>query len=92
MNADENRPTPPTPARSRRPFLIALGVCLAWGIFLAFYGPRVGSGGLEPPALEGTGLPASADFAWPLLDLQDKPFDLGRFRGKPLVVNIWAYW
>lgn len=82
----------PSPIRSRRPYLIAAGVAVAWVVFLAFYGPRIGPGGLEPPSLEGTGIPASADFSWALRDLDDRPADLARFRGKPLVLNVWATW
>ena len=77
--------------RSRKPYLIAIGLVLAWALFLAFFGPRQ-SRGLEPPLLEGSGLPASADFSWALLDLDDKATDLSRFRGKLLVLNVWATW
>lgn len=37
--------------------------------------------------------PSSAPlFAATLTDLQDKPAELARYRGRPLVVNFWARW
>jgi thiol-disulfide isomerase/thioredoxin len=37
--------------------------------------------------------PSSAPlFAAALTDLQDKPTELARYRGRPLVVNFWARW
>ena len=37
--------------------------------------------------------PSSAPlFAATMTDLQDKPAELARYRGRPLVVNFWARW
>ncbi|MDX1674739.1 MAG: TlpA disulfide reductase family protein [Longimicrobiales bacterium] len=35
---------------------------------------------------------ASADYTWTLLDLDGAPFRLDRYRGRVLVLNVWATW
>ena len=79
------------PTRSLRPFLIAAGLCLAWVAFLAFFGPSDPTG-MSPPQLLPSAFTTPADFTWPLLDLDDKPTDLARFKGRPMVLNVWATW
>jgi thiol-disulfide isomerase/thioredoxin len=78
-------------ARSSTVGGLALGLILAiaWALFLIGFGPRSGSRG---PDLGGaTGADVSA-LSWPLLDLDGKPVDFARFRGKPTFLNIWATW
>jgi thiol-disulfide isomerase/thioredoxin len=52
-------------------------------LFLAFaFGVRAESAPPDPTPL----------FAATLWDADDRPFALGKLRGKPLVVNFWARW
>jgi len=70
---------------------IGLGLVVLWVAYLALFGPRTGSvDGLSVPNLVGTGLPAPADYSWPLRDLDDKPVDFAQFKSRPVVLNIWA--
>ena len=74
---------------------VAIGVALltAWTLFLAFFGPRGESGGFDPPRLGGS--PPSArpvDVAWTLHDLDGAPVDFASFRGRPVLLNLWATW
>jgi len=72
---------------------IALGLAVVWFAYLTFFGPRVGSvDGLWPPTLRGTGLKEPADYSWKLRDLDDKPVDFAQFKGRTVVLNLWATW
>ena len=76
----------------RRWLLIGLGLTVAWVAILAAFGPSTGPIGLDPPELEPPGRPSRTDFAWPLRDLDDRPVDFDQFRGKPVLLNLWATW
>ena len=69
-----------------------LGLAVLWTAYLALFGPRDDPGGLPAPGLAGTGLSEPADFAWKLTDAQGKPVDFAQFRGRPIVLNLWATW
>ncbi len=69
---------------------IGLAATVAWGIFLATAGPRPGSG--SAPSLEPPIPPIRADFAWNLLDVDGKPVEFAKFRGRPILLNLWATW
>ena len=77
---------------TQKGLVIGLAGVLAWVVFLLTTGPIVGVGELAPPRLEAIKQPARADEPWTLLDLDDKPVDFARFRGRPIVLNIWATW
>ncbi len=83
---------PPAKNETRRWLAIAGALVLTWAGYLAFFGPRGGSDGLDPPALAGTGSSTPAEFAWTLRDLDDAPVDFAKFRGRPIVLNLWATW
>jgi thiol-disulfide isomerase/thioredoxin len=44
---------------------------------------------MTPPSLEAPGVALTADFRWKLLDLEDKPVELAKFRGRPILLNLW---
>lgn len=69
-----------------------LGLAVLWTAYLALFGPRDDRGGLPMPRLAGTGLSEPADFAWKLTDEKGQPVDLAQFRGRPIVLNLWATW
>ena len=72
---------------------IALGLAVLWFAYLALFGPATsGPGGLAPPTLAPLLSPQPADFAWPLRDLDDKPVEFARYRGRTIVLNLWATW
>jgi thiol-disulfide isomerase/thioredoxin len=77
---------------TRKWLAIGLAAALAWAAFLSTSSKMIGVGGLRPPALEGSAHPRPADFGWTLLDLDDKPVDLAHFRGRPILLNLWATW
>lgn len=74
--------------RSNRRWL-AIGVVftLFWAVFLALFGP-----GLPEPSLEGSGTGEPASYDWPLSDLKGQPATLAPFKGRPILLNIWATW
>jgi thiol-disulfide isomerase/thioredoxin len=63
---------------------VGLAFVVFWGIYLIFFNSKI--------ALEGTGLALPADFSWKLEDLDGKPVALAEYRGRPIVLNIWATW
>ncbi len=73
-------------------FFVALALTLAWVTYLALFGPSPEAGGLEPPGLAPLDRPIRTEYAWPLRDLDDKPADFARFRGRPVLLNLWATW
>lgn len=71
--------------------LWGVGLALLWVAFLALFGPDLGLGA-GPPVLVGTALNQPAPYDWTLRDLDGQPVELGQFRGRPIVVNLWATW
>jgi thiol-disulfide isomerase/thioredoxin len=65
---------------------------IAWGLYLYFYLPQMGTGGLAPPSLESEAEAPKADFRWEVVDLEGRAVDLARYQGKPVFLNIWATW
>lgn len=72
---------------SRTWLAIAVVFVALWVGYLAFFGPRA-----PKPSLEGSGLGEKASYDWPLVDLQDRPVDFARFKGRPVFLNVWATW
>ncbi|WP_422931082.1 TlpA family protein disulfide reductase [Singulisphaera sp. PoT] len=83
--------TTPPPARPWK--LIILGSVLAWVLYLAFFGPKIPTGGdLSAPRLDSPNAIREANFAWKLQDLGGETVELSKFRGKTIFLNIWATW
>jgi thiol-disulfide isomerase/thioredoxin len=83
--AEPNEP----PKRNRTMFYITIAFLLFWIGYLRFFGPKQNGPG---PRLEGTGLSAPADYSWKLRDLEGRPVEFAKFKGKPVFLNIWATW
>jgi len=47
---------------------------------------------LAPPRFAGSSTGGRADYSWPVTDLDGRPVDLGRYRGKAVFLNVWATW
>lgn len=74
---------------------VGVGLAVLWVAYLALFGPRSGSpgaGGLAPPDLARSRPGGAVDYAWPVRDLDDRPVDFAQFRGRPVLVNVWATW
>jgi thiol-disulfide isomerase/thioredoxin len=73
---------------------VALGLAfaIAWAIFLATAGRVIGLGELKPPDLNSspTILTDSVDFDWTLKDLEGHDVKLNDFKGRPILLNLWA--
>lgn len=69
---------------------VALGFVALWGGYLAFFGPRGPESGL--PTLDPKGNFGQAVYDWRVLDLDGKPVEFSRFKGKTVFLNIWATW
>jgi thiol-disulfide isomerase/thioredoxin len=89
----------PEPAKGRLPMkpinkalAIGLALALAWAIFLATAGREIGLGALKPPKLEFSLVTPTTDFQWPLVDPDGTPVSLADFKGRPILLNIWATW
>ncbi len=79
--------SPTSEPRSPHWLLIAIGFCVLWVVLLSIFGP-----GPSAPRLDSGGSGQPADFAWKMLDLQDRPASLAAYRGKTVFLNIWATW
>ena len=78
------------PVKTGRTWLyIALGFVVFWGLYVTFFNPFATTSG---PQLDHSAALQPADFTWRLLDLEDKPVELSRYRGKTIFLNVWATW
>jgi thiol-disulfide isomerase/thioredoxin len=87
----------PLPTQSKRNstlkwLMVGLAVVISWGIFASSARRTLMVGGLGPPSLENSPVPRPADFGWTLLDLDDKPVEFAQFKGRPILLNLWATW
>jgi thiol-disulfide isomerase/thioredoxin len=71
---------------------IALVFIVAWCGYLALVLPGRGDGDLATPDLTRRPGPGEADYGWPLRDMHGAAVDLEPYRGKPLLLNVWATW
>ena len=93
MTDPQPAPAPSQPRSSSwRTVVIAAALLTGWVAFLYLLGPQRGDG-LEPPRLEEL-RPSSrpVETVWPLHDLNGAPVDFASFRGRPVLVNLWATW
>jgi thiol-disulfide isomerase/thioredoxin len=81
----------PDPGPGRIWFLLGLIFVLGWCLYLLFFGPKV-KVSPTPPDLVGTALSLPADYDWTLHDLEGRPVPFAHYRGKPVLLNIWATW
>jgi thiol-disulfide isomerase/thioredoxin len=82
----------PPISETRKWLAIGLAGVIAWAIFLATSSQLRSSEGLSAPSLESPDIPRPVDFRWSLLDLDGKPVDFASFRGRPILLNLWATW
>jgi thiol-disulfide isomerase/thioredoxin len=82
----------PPKTRTRNWLAIGLVAALAWAIFLATSAKLRTSEGLEAPQLEPSAVARPAEFRWTLMDLEGKSVDFAKFRGRPILLNVWATW
>ena len=81
------------PLKKDRTWLyVGLTFMAFWAAYLLFLNPRAGFDGLAAPQLTGSGRPLPADYSWKVEDLNGKPVALGDYRGRPIVLNLWATW
>jgi thiol-disulfide isomerase/thioredoxin len=80
-------PSPETQAKPSRILLFAaLGFLAFWFAYLTFFPPKPSA------TLENSGMSEPARFDWTVLDLNDRPVEFSRFKGKPVFLNFWATW
>jgi thiol-disulfide isomerase/thioredoxin len=83
----------PGPKPPRTWFLVAVGLAVAWIIYLILFGPRSGHEGPLPlPALKRPVPPIVTDYRWVLRDLQDAPVPFEKYKGRVVFLNLWATW
>jgi thiol-disulfide isomerase/thioredoxin len=86
------KPNQPPVSGTRKWLAVGLALVIAWAIFASSTRRLFKLDELAPPTLETSGAPRPADFGWTLLDLDDKPVDFAAFRGKTILLNLWATW
>jgi thiol-disulfide isomerase/thioredoxin len=79
------------PGSNRIWWILSLVFVSGWCLFLYFFGPTASRHG-APPVLEGTALSKLADYGWILSDLDGRPVPFARYRGKAVLLNVWATW
>ena len=86
------QPTQPTRSGARKWLAVGLALAISWAVFAMSARRMLGVGEMGPPSLERSDSPRPADFGWTLLDLDDKPVDFAGFKGRPILLNLWATW
>jgi thiol-disulfide isomerase/thioredoxin len=81
--------TEPETGSGRIWWILAIVAVSAWCLYLYLFGPTAR---LEAPVLEGTALAMPADYSWTVHDLDGRPVPLASYRGKAVLLNIWATW
>jgi thiol-disulfide isomerase/thioredoxin len=79
------------PGRNTKVWLIMVVLLAAWS-FVALRAGREGAGGMAAPSLPAGKTFGAAPADWALFDLEGRPVSFASYRGRPLVVNIWATW
>ena len=79
----------PSSKSDRTWWIVGLGLVLLWVLYLRFFGPKAPTGA---PPLEPLAREVYADYGWKVVDLDDKPVDLSRYKGRTVVLNVWATW
>lgn len=75
-----------TPKKDRTWLYVGVAFAAFWAAYLIFFNPR------NAVHLEGTGLTLPADYGWKLEDLEGKPVTLGDYRGRVILLNVFATW
>ena len=83
---------PAPPSETKKWLGVALAAVVAYAAFRMTLGSRFAGGVSDAPMLEGSAPAGPADFRWSLQDVEGTPVDFAKFRGKPVVLNIWATW
>src|SRR4051794_9754607 len=83
-----NPPQPqdePVPPPATAPDVIRLWILLALAFVCVFVAIRVYS-----PSRNAAG--GKAEYSWKVADLDGKPVDLSKYRGRAVFLNVWATW
>ena len=86
------KPLQPSPSSTRKWLAVGLAVVISWVIFASSATRMTGVDGLAPPSLERSAVPRPAEFRWTLEDLDGNPVEFARFKGRPILLNLWATW
>ena len=79
-----------SPKKDRTWLYVGAAFLAFWAAYLIFLTPRLG--GPQPPALDGPTPTLTADYGWALEDLEGKAVSLADYRGRTIVLNLWATW
>lgn len=85
-------PVEPSPGKKpdRTWYYVGAAFVALWGAYLLFFLPSAPLPSPGQPRLEPPPRPITADYDWKLLDLDDKPVEFSRYRGKVVFLNMWA--
>jgi len=81
---------PRRPKIDRTWLTVGLLFVVFWTGYLIYFNPLKVSRAV--PRLAGSALPLPADYGWRLLDLDGKPVEFARYRGRAVFLNVWATW
>lgn len=82
----------PSPTNTRKWLAAGIAVVIVWALIASSSRKLFKVGEMEPPVLDMTEVPRPLDFRWKLEDLDGKPVDFAKFKGRPILLNLWATW
>jgi thiol-disulfide isomerase/thioredoxin len=82
----------PSPTSTRKWLAVGIAVVIVWVLIASSSRKLLNVGEMEPPVLDMTEIPRPLDFRWTLEDLDGQPVDFARFKGRPILLNLWATW
>jgi thiol-disulfide isomerase/thioredoxin len=80
------------PRKDRTWLYVGLAFAGFWACILAFVNPLGVPDGAPVLATPSPDLSKTTDTGWVLQDLDGKPVSFDDFRGRPILLNIWATW
>jgi thiol-disulfide isomerase/thioredoxin len=84
------QPSIPSPSSTRKWLAAGLALTIAWAVFAFSARSMLGVDEIGPPILQMSDLPRPAEFRWTLEDLDGKPVEFAQFKGRTILLNIWA--
>lgn len=82
------------PSRSGTRMWVGVGLALTivWAVFAISARRMFQLDELSPPPLKTEAVPRPVDYRWSLLDLEGQPVDFARYKGRTILLNLWATW
>ena len=88
----QEQPKPPPSKNTLKWLAVGLAVVVVWILFASSARRILQVDEMMPPDLTLFDVPRPAEFRWNLFDVDGKPVEFASFKGRTIVLNLWATW